>query len=106
MSPSSTNLKVSFENAILKIPKYCLETSLYEALVNKMVERPLKLTWNSNDVLVYTIGSEVTQDIINLHCKPKRIFVGVLGKIASDFENCTALLSLDIFRIKKISWRF
>ena len=106
MSPSSTNLKVSFENAILKIPKYSLETSLYEALVNKMVERPLKLSWNSNDVLVYTIGSGVTQDIINLHCKPTRIFVGVLGKIASVFENCTALLSLDIFRIKKISWRF
>ena len=57
MSPTATDLKISFENAILKIPKYSLETSLYDALIHKMVDRPLKLCWNTNDVLVYTIGN-------------------------------------------------
>ena len=79
MSPTYTDLKISFENAILKIPRYSLETSLYEALVQKMEHNPLQLCWNSNEVLVYTIGKGVTQDIINLHCKPTRLFVGLLG---------------------------
>ena len=79
MSPTATDLKISFEQAIIKIPKYSLETSLYDALTHKMVDEPLKLCFNSNDVIVYTIGAGVTQDVVNLHCKPTRIFVGLLG---------------------------
>ena len=61
MSPTYTNLKVSFEQAILKIPKYQLEQSLYDSLMHKMIERPLKLCWTSNDVIIHTIGQGVTQ---------------------------------------------
>ena len=62
MSDKTTNLKLSFEQCILKIPKYQLETSLYNALLNKMSpEKPLKMCWESNDILVHTIGKGIMQ---------------------------------------------
>ena len=79
MSPTATNLKLSFEQAILKIPKYQLETSLYEALLEKLEHKPLKLCWTSNDIILHTIGKGVTQDVINVHSKPLRVFVGLMG---------------------------
>ena len=62
MTDKTTNLKLSFEQCILKIPKYQLETSLYNALLNKMSpEKPLKMCWESNDILVHTICKGIMQ---------------------------------------------
>ena len=81
MSNTTTDLKVSFDQAVLKVPKYQLETSLYEALLQKIEHNPLKLYWNSTDVQIHTLGKGVRQEVINLHCKPIRIFVGLMGNI-------------------------
>ena len=78
MSATSENLKLSFEQAILKIPKYQLEPSLYTALMTKMEHNPLKMCWESNDLIIHTIGKGVCQDVINVHSKPLRTFVGLL----------------------------
>ena len=72
LSPTFTDLKISFENAILKIPKYSLETSLHKALVDKMVDHPLQLYWNANEVQVFTIGKMfIFSTFFTLHSNPK-----------------------------------
>ena len=64
---------------IVKVPKYQLENSLYTALLTKLEHKPLRLCWTSNDIVLHTIGKGVTQDVINVHSKPLRIFVGLMG---------------------------
>ena len=61
MSKTSTNLKLSFEQCVLKLPKYSLEPSLYNALLTKMEHTPLKMCWESNDMIIHTIGKGVVQ---------------------------------------------
>ena len=56
MSTTTDNLKLSFEQCVLKIPKYQLEPSLYNALLTKMEHNPLKMWWESNDIIIHTIG--------------------------------------------------
>ena len=60
--------------------KYQLEHSLYEGLITKMEHNPLKMVWESNDLVIHTIGKGIVQDVINLHSKPLRIYVGLMGK--------------------------
>ena len=61
MSKTTTDLKFSFEQAILKVPKYSLEPSLYSALLKKLEENPLKFFFNRNEILIETIPRGVTQ---------------------------------------------
>ena len=73
----------------MKIPKYQLETSLYEALIEKMsLENPLKMVWESNDLIIHTIGKGVVQDVINVHSKPLRVYVGLMGLLKA-YQKCT-----------------
>ena len=73
MSTSATDLKISFEQAILKIPKYSLESSLYDALTHKMVDDPLKLCFKEAFLCLFSTFSgsykEVTFDSIIIYIR-------------------------------------
>ena len=90
MSDSTEDRKFSFEQCILKVPKYTIEPSLYSALVNKLEHNPLKFFFNQNDILIETIPRGLTQEIIQIPAfhHPSKIFVGVMesNRYLGDFK--------------------